>query len=103
MTAFLIPFVPGVPQRFTTTLGGTEYQLTAYWCRPSNCWVLDIADSGGTPILTGIPVVTGCNLLEQYAYLNFGGSLVAQTSNDAGAVPTFNNLGDQGNLFFVTT
>ncbi len=44
---------------------------------------------------------TGSDLLAPYAYLNFGGKLVAQTTNDTNAVPTMANLGSSGNLYFV--
>lgn len=63
--------------------------------------MLDISDFSNNPILTGIPIVTGSDLLEQFGYLKFGGKLIAQTDTDTLAVPNFNNLGSSGNLFFV--
>ena len=77
-----------------------NYQITVKWNNNCQSWVIDIADSNGNPILSGIPLVTGVNLLGQFGYLNFGGQLVAQTENDPSAVPTFTNLGTQGNLYF---
>ena len=65
-------------------------------------WVLDVYDSGGNPIVTGIPLVTGENLLAQYAYLGFIGGLWVQTTSDPDAVPTFQNLGGDGQLYYVT-
>lgn len=62
----------------------------------------DISDSGGNPVLSGISVVTGADLLEQYAYLRFGGQLLAQTAHDPDAVPTFDNLGGDGKVFFLS-
>ncbi len=56
-------------------------------------WVLDISDQSGTPILQGIPLVTGADLLAQYGYYNFGGGLWVSTTNNPDAVPTFDNLG----------
>lgn len=100
MSAFLIPLIPDF-QTFSVTLAGTQYTMTVKWCAPSSCWVLNIANGDGDPILQGIPLVTGCDLLGQYAYLNFGGELRVQTSSDPEAVPTFTNLGKEGNLFFV--
>lgn len=64
-------------------------------------WVLDIEDQSGIPILTGIPLVTGVNLLTQYDYLNFGGGLWVQTGSDPDLPPTFANLGDDGQLYWV--
>jgi hypothetical protein len=104
MTAFAFPFVPS-QQQMQLTIGNVLYSLNVYFdAHPfTNAWVLDISDSAGDLIIGGIPLVTGTDLLAQYGYLNFGGQLIAQTSSDTDAVPTFVNLGSDGNLFFVTT
>ena len=65
-------------------------------------WILDIADGNNTPIVSGIPLVTGADLLAQYAYLGIGGSLYVSNPNDPGASPTFGSLGDTSSLYFVT-
>lgn len=101
-TPHLIPLIAG-PQTLSITLAGTVYNLNVYWCRPAATWMLDIADSSNNPILSGLPLITGADLLEQYAYLDFGGQLIAQTTNDALLPPAFDNLGTSGNLYFVTT
>lgn len=91
------------PQTFKITLGGTDYRLTiTYKNTDEGGWVLDIADSNSVPIVSGIPLVTGCNLLEQYAHLGFAGRLWVQTSHDPDAVPTFTNLGSEAFLYWVT-
>jgi hypothetical protein len=99
-TAYLVP-LQATPQTLTITMNGVEYDVTVFWCWPADCWMMNIADSNGNPILSGIPIVTGCDLLAQFEYLGFDGQLIAETDNDTDAVPTFNNLGTQGNLFFV--
>ena len=102
-TAYEIPLQVGIPQTFTAKLSGVEYQLTLqYRNAPNGGWVLDIANSAGVPIVSGIPLVTGANLLEQYAYLGFGGRLWVQTTSNPDAVPTFSNLGEDGLLYWVT-
>jgi hypothetical protein len=100
-TPFLIPLQP-TNQVFTITLGGVQYQFTVKWNDANQAWTLDIADAtGANPIVSGIPIVTGADLLAPYGYLNFGGQLIAQTTNDTNAVPTLANLGSAGNLYFV--
>jgi uncharacterized protein DUF6983 len=101
-TAYEIP-LSAVPQDFSIDLGSTTYQLTVTYNGISEVWVLDIADVSGNPILQGIQIVTGCDLLEQYGYLNFEGQLIAQTDHDPDAPPTQTNLGTTGHLYFVTT
>ena len=90
-----------IQQKLSVSLNGTAYQVTLHWCAPSACWVADIADQGGDPIVSGIPLVTGSPLLEQYAYLGIPGDLFVQTDFDAYAVPTFDNLGKTSHLYFV--
>lgn len=102
MTAFEVPLV-NTPQQLTITLNGVEYQLTIVWNEQSQCWVMDIADDSSNPILQGIPLITGTDLLSPFGYLGFGGQLRVQTDSDPDAVPTFENLGVTGHLYFVTT
>lgn len=96
-----IPLVPSTAQSFTITLVGVTYTMTVTWCAPASCWMLDIADQNAVPIVPGIPMITGADLLEAYGYLNIGGQLIVQTDYDVDAVPTFDNLGVTGHLYFV--
>ena len=64
--------------------------------------MLDIADINGAAILSGLPIITGTDLLEQFGYLNFGGQLIAQTDFAVDLPPTYENLGQTGHLYWVT-
>lgn len=100
---FKIALAVGAPQRFAITLGQVEYQLTLKYLNvDEGGWIIDIADAIGSPIVQGIPLVTGTDLLAQYQHLGFGGRLWVQTLSDPDAVPTFENLGDDGVLWWVT-
>lgn len=102
MAKFEIPLSPQ-PQRFLIPINGTTYQLTVQWRdTDQGGWVLDIADAQGAPIVNGMPLVTGCDLLAQYAYLGFGCALTVSTDFDPDAVPTFDNLGQTSHLYFET-
>lgn len=100
MSTFEIPLTPS-PQRFNISLNGVEYQLTFMWNNVNGSWILDIADNTGAVILSGVPLITGADLLAQYGYLNFGGQLRVTTDNSPNAVPTYANLGINGHLYFV--
>jgi hypothetical protein len=90
-------------QTFSITLSGTVYNLTLIYRNiDQGGWVLDIADVNNTPILQGIPLVTGVNLLSKYKYLGFVGGLYVQTTSDPDTVPTFDNLGIDGQVYYVT-
>ena len=101
MTPFEVPLQPATPQAFTIGLSGKTYRFTVTWCQPAACWLLAIDEVNGVRQLSGIPIVTGADLLAQYGYLNIGGALIAQTVNDPAAVPTFADLGATGKLFYV--
>lgn len=89
------------PQTFNITLAGATYGFTVQWNVPNGSWIIDIADSSGNAIVSGIPMVTGADLLEQYSYLNFGFQLVAQTDNSPDSVPTFDNIGTTSHLYAI--
>ena len=60
-----------------------------------------INDVNDNPVVTGIALKTGIDLLGQFAYLNFGGSLYVQTDFDPLADPNYQNLGSTSHLYFV--
>jgi hypothetical protein len=102
MSLYKIPLTPA-PQTFNINLADKEYRLTVRWnaSHGSESWSLDIATADrGEPILSGIPIVTGVDLLGPYEYLNFGGALVCY-SGSSDTAPTFDNLGTENELLFV--
>jgi len=101
LTVFEVPLV-SVPQEFQVTLSGVDYRMRITWCWPIQCWTLDIWDAATlNPILLGTSVVTGADLLAQFAYLGFPGRFVVQTDHDRLAQPTFENLGILSHLFYI--
>lgn len=100
MTPYEIP-LSAEPQTFNIQLSGVERKLRFYWNKWSECWMLDMMTNLGAPLLLGIPVITGADLLGQYAYMELGGSIVVQTDFDLDAVPTFDNLGTLGRVYFI--
>lgn len=103
MNAYEIP-LSAQAQSFSISLAGVTYNLMLMWRQVDGFggWVLDIADQSKTPILQGIPLVTGCDLLGQYGYLGFGGGLWVLTDGNSTAVPTYSNLGASSHLYFYT-
>lgn len=96
-----IPLVAS-PQMLSISLNSVTYNLLVVWNTQAQAWTLDIADVNSNPLIQGIPLVTGCDLLEQYAYVGIGGSLYARTDGVTTTVPTFADLGTLGHLYFVT-
>lgn len=99
-----IPLTPE-PQRFGIVLQRKEYILTVkYNTAPEGGWCLDVErpegpDRSGYPreLIMGLPLVTGCDLLEPFSYLEFGGELYVE-----GDIPArFDNLGSEVKLVFT--
>jgi hypothetical protein len=98
--AYRIPLIPA-NQEFDISLANVSYHLRIKWNSFSNAWILYIEDSQQNPIIGGIPMITGCDLLEQYAYLGIGGAMIVQSTNNPDLVPGYATLGSTGNLFFI--
>ncbi len=101
-TVLEIPLLASQNQTFSIALAGITYQMAVTWRNAPNIgWVLDISDSNGNPLVQGVPLVTGADLMAQYATLGFPGQLIVQSDFDPDAVPTFDNLGSGSHLYFV--
>lgn len=107
----------GSPQRFAISLpiensvpaGGQASYVMTFNYRDADpavaggCgWTIDLFDAGGNPILCGMPLVTGADLLGQFAYLDLGGHLVVRSEGIPDAIPTFDNLGSGSHVYWVT-
>lgn len=103
MAVVEIPLTPSTAQTFETTINGDDYRLTLRWREAEGGgWFMDIATSGGDALINGVPLVTGADLLSQYAYLGIGASLIVYSDGDETAVPTYDNLGVIAKLYAVT-
>jgi len=103
LQVFEVPLSPQ-PQQFQITLGGNQLNLTfLYRDAPMGGWTVDILNNAYAPIVCGVPLVTGTDLLAQYGYLEFGGQLWVTSDGDPDAVPTFFNLGaiPGGHLYWI--
>lgn len=101
MATFEIPLTPAA-QTFLISLAGVQYQMALQWRDAVNNggWVLDIADETGNALVSGIPLVTGVDLLAEYKYIGIDAELWVQT-DAADVVPTYTNLGIQSHLYAV--
>lgn len=94
-----IPLSPD-NQQFNISLADTTYKMRLLW-RDAAGWVMDMQDSGGNPMITGIPLVTGVDLLAQYAFMGFGFSLYVGCDDATQEYPTKIDLGNGSHLYIV--
>lgn len=87
-------------QRFRVSLGEITYNLRVLW-RDDAGWIMDVMDSGGQPLLLGVPLVPDVNLIEQYPELGLSGAMIVMADQGAPEYPTKTNLGVASHLYFV--
>lgn len=99
MTVTEIPLNPDA-QTFSISLAGSDYQMRVLW--RATCWYLDLMDASGAAVITGIPLVTGADLLDQYQHLGLGFALHVRCDAEGQEYPTETDLGSGSHLFVVT-
>jgi hypothetical protein len=100
VSRYIVPLTPE-PQAFDAVMAGVPYRLTVRWCGAlEGGWMLDIADAEGAPLIAGIPLVTGADLLAPYPDLAIGGMLWLYSIDEM--PPAFRELGETVQLIFET-
>lgn len=100
MSIYEIPLQSATPQKFSVPINGVTYSLSFQFCdAPDGGWLMNIADTYGTSLANGIPLVTGVDLLEQYAHLGFGFKMFVLTDGAPAACPTWGNLGSTSHVY----
>lgn len=98
MTVYEIPLT-ATPQRFTVILGERELAITLRWKDVhEGGWSLDIRDKvKDEPLIGGVPLVAGVDLLGQYKYLGIPAKMFID--GDGMRDPTKDNLGTVVKLY----
>ena len=95
MSYFNIPLM-ATNQRFNVSLGNTTYKLQLIY--RVNKWFLDIFDVQNTPLICGLPLVMGDNLLIQHQHVISGSLLVMNTNENE--QQSFTDLGTNITLYW---
>jgi hypothetical protein len=98
MTTFTIPLA-GYAETFGVALNNINYTFTITY---RGSWFLDIGDLNNVPIILGLPLVTGIDLLAPYDYLGFVGQIYMINVAGGDSPPTFTNLGTDCIMQYVT-
>lgn len=98
------PLLPATAQEMTITLGTKEYTVRFAWCAtPEGGWFMDMYDLALEPMIRGLPLVAGVNVLQQFDYLQIPGEIRVQVDEDTLIEPTFENFGTTGKVVFITS
>ncbi|HBH7053963.1 TPA: hypothetical protein KV183_003460 [Morganella morganii] len=85
-------------QQFDIQLDGGRYRIRLVY-RQFCGWVADMMDQAGTDIFTGVPLVSGTDILEPYRYMGFNGSLIFVCDETAGEL-SLSEFGRKNRLYF---
>lgn len=99
MSAVEIPLTPD-NQQFNIQLNGSTTTIRLIW-RDVAGWIMDVSSADGEAILSGVPLVVGVDLLEQYPQLGIDGKIVVLSDDDALEYPTKTNLGLMSHVYFI--
>lgn len=96
-TPLIIPLVASA-QTFSVPLAGVTYRMSIWWRESATpCWMLDLAADDGSPLVNGIPMLPGADLLGQHKHLGVAGVLYVLSDGDI----TFDSLGSSTKLYFL--
>lgn len=87
-------------QTFSISLAGSDYRMQILW--RESFWCLDINDASNSPVICGIPLLTGYDLLKQYAWLDLGFELHVLCDVSGQENPTQTDMGTLSHLYVVT-
>lgn len=95
---YILPVTSNPNQTFSSTIpidnGSIKFNFFLRYNTESSCWILDILDSSNNSLVSGINLVCGANLLEQYSYLKIGSAYLVKTDTSLiDDLPTEYNLG----------
>ena len=95
MAFYEIPLQVG-NQKFNVTLGKTIYKLRIIY--RTNQWYLDILNTAEKPLITGLLMCAGIDLLEQYKHVINGSLYVANFEQDE--IAKYGYLGSKIKLYY---
>ena len=97
-TTYTIPLTTDPNNSFqcALTLNGTAYTLGFFlsYNTIAGYWEMTISNAlTDTVLISGIPLLTGCNLLGQFEYMGLGSAYIINSDNNSNDSPDDTNLG----------
>ena len=105
---YIVPVTSNPNQTFSSVIpidnSSINFNFFLRYNTESSCWILDILDSANNSLVSGINLVCGANLLEQYGYLRIGSAyLIKIDTSLTDDSPTEYNLGNKFLLIWDDT
>ncbi len=96
---YVIPLSTGA-QQFTIKLGENALQIRLVWREAQGGgWFMDLSDTDGTPVLSGLALRCGHDLLEEHVHLGLG-KLTVSLDGKSDSDPVYEDMGRQIQLIW---
>jgi hypothetical protein len=93
----------GGPERFSITVEGVTYRMRLTYANVGRAgWTLDIGDEGGEPIVCGLRLLPGQDLLAQHKHLGINCQLFVKNTEEEYLPPSYAGLGTTTVLLMAT-
>ena len=76
---YLIPIAQNLPQTFTKTINGRTIKVAIQYNRFLDNWFMyfaELVNDQEIPLVSGTPLVTGVNIIQQFPHKNIGESFI---------------------------
>ena len=101
MASQIVPLANSPDQSIQVILAVNNNTLTmnlrVYFNTYQGCWMMDIADQFGAPLISSIPVVTGVwpagNILSAWDYMQIGAAYLVNQNGSTADIPNASSLG----------
>ena len=95
--------LPRGPSIFSASIKGRDFRFRfAYANTDGGGWYVDIGDADSNPLICGLPLTTGLNLLGQFGYLNLGFGLYVSVDGRPDEAPIYDDMGNALHVKVVT-
>ena len=99
---FEIPLSSGA-QKFSIRLGENTLQIRLVWREAEGGgWFIDLFDNEGLDLITGIPLRSGRNILEEHAHLGLG-ALTVSLDGEPSRDPAYDEMGSKVQLYWMAS
>lgn len=91
------------PSIFSLSIKGRDFRFRfAYANTEGGGWYVDIGETDGQPLVCGLPLTAGLNLLGQFGYLGLGFGLYVSVDGRPDEAPVYDDMGNGLHVKVVT-
>jgi hypothetical protein len=97
----LIPLIAGqADQKADITVANQPFTIRVLWNTRFEYFSLTISNRSGAPILSNIKMVSTYPLVQRFKLFTFTGDFYFLSKSNSGLRPTFDDLGNDYNLYY---